>query len=87
MTSGNSRGVTPRGGGINRQNTIPPSRVLLFFLILLVANYLITSLFMPGPDDPVPISYTTFRAQLAQDNVEAVHSQGVDIEGRFKNCL
>ena len=77
------RSVTPQNLGSSGQNTNPVGRILLFFLILLVANYLITSLFMPA-DDPVPISYTTFREQLAADNVEAVHARGDDLEGRFK---
>src|SRR5690606_21077132 len=33
---------------------------------------------------PAPVSYTTFRAELARDNVEAIHTQGERIEGRFK---
>lgn len=69
------------------QSGLPPGRLLLAFLLLLIGNYLITSFLMPGPEEPVPISYTTFRAQLAADNVEAVHSQGENIEGRFKRPI
>jgi cell division protease FtsH len=51
---------------------------------LLLANYLFANLLFPGPDAPAPISYTLFRSELARDNIEAIHSQGQQIEGRFK---
>lgn len=65
--------------------TIPPVRTWLAFLLLLAFNYFLVNLLFPGPEDPEPISYTVFRAELAKDNVEAIHTQGEEIEGRFKS--
>jgi cell division protease FtsH len=64
---------------------VPPRRTWLAFFILLVLNYFLVSLFFPGPQGPEPISYTVFRAELAKDNVEAIHTQGSTIEGKFKS--
>jgi cell division protease FtsH len=55
------------------------------FLLLLVFNYFFVNMFFPGPKGPEPISYTFFRAELSKDNVEAIHTQGEAIEGKFKS--
>lgn len=55
--------------------------------MLLAVNYVIVSQFFPGPQGPEPISYTVFRAELAKDNVEAIHTQGETIEGKFKTAV
>src|SRR5690606_2391110 len=43
--------------------------------------------FFPGAPGPEPISYTVFRSELARDNVEAIHTQGDSIEGKFKSAI
>lgn len=40
-----------------------------------------------GAQGPEPISYTAFRSELAKDNVEAIHTQGESIEGKFKTAI
>jgi hypothetical protein len=60
---------------------MPSTRIWLLFLLLLAINYVIGRQFLPGPKDPVPVSYIVFRAELADDNVEAVHTQGPDDRG------
>jgi cell division protease FtsH len=40
--------------------------------------------FVPSPDTPVTVPYTFFKEQVAKHNVEAIHSQGETITGRFK---
>ncbi|WP_127753002.1 ATP-dependent zinc metalloprotease FtsH [Devosia sp. 1566] len=70
--------------GTKPQPTMPSRRTWLWFLALLAINYLVVSLLFPAPGAPEPISYTTFRAELARDNVEAIHTQGDRVEGRFK---
>jgi len=67
--------------------SIPPGRTWLVFLLLLLFNYLVVSYFMPGTSAPAPISYTLFRAELAKDNVVAIHTQGQTIEGEFKAAI
>lgn len=64
---------------------IPPRRTWLAFFLLLTLNYVLMSQFFPGPEGPEPISYTVFRAELAKDNVEAIHTRGEAIEGKFKS--
>src|SRR5690606_4649849 len=76
-------GSRPRDGAGGKA-AIPPGRIWLVFLLLFLGNYLVVNLFFPGPDAPAAISYTLFRAELARDNIEAIHSEGQTIEGRFK---
>jgi cell division protease FtsH len=54
-------------------------------LLLLVFNYFFVNLLFPNINEPDPISYTLFRAELAKDNVEAIHTKGEEIEGKFKS--
>jgi cell division protease FtsH len=65
--------------------TVPPSRTWWIFLLLLVFNYFFVNLLFPNINEPDPISYTLFRAELAKDNVEAIHTKGEEIEGKFKS--
>jgi cell division protease FtsH len=39
---------------------------------------------MPGPAAPVTIPYTLFKAEVGKGNVQAIHSRGETITGRFK---
>ncbi|MCC2690529.1 MAG: cell division protein, partial [Rhizobiaceae bacterium] len=73
------------GNAAGSQWTMPPRQTWLIFFVLLLLNYLLVNLFFPEPDAPAPVSYTLFRAELARDNVEAIHTQGESIEGRFKS--
>ena len=69
------------------QKAVPPRQTWLIFLLLLVANYFLVNLLFPGPDAPAAISYTLFRSELARDNVEAIHTRGETIEGKFKTAI
>jgi cell division protease FtsH len=72
------------GPGMGRPpGSMPPSRTWLVFLVVLLANYLVVKYWFPDPDAPVTVPYTTFRAEVAKGNVEAIYSQGESIEGRF----
>jgi cell division protease FtsH len=62
---------------------MPPRRMWLTFLILLASNYLLMRWLVPSPDAAITIPYTAFKEQVAKGNVEAIYSQGADIEGRF----
>ena len=72
-----------KASGANRP-TMPPGWTWLIFLILLGLNYLLVSLLFPAPAGPASISYTLFRSELARGNVEAIHTRGETVEGRFR---
>ena len=65
------------------QAKMPPSRTWLWFVIVLLANYLIVKFLIPGPGAPVTIPYTFFKEEVAKHNVKAIYSQGESISGRF----
>src|SRR5215475_12107619 len=79
--SANNKPGDPKGTG---KTTVPPGRTWLWFLGILLANYLLMKFFVPSPDAPVTVPYTLFKEQVSKGNVEAIHSQGETITGRFK---
>ena len=89
MASRSDRAGTPanRSGKLPDKQTVPPRRAWLAFLLLLVMNYFLVTLFFPDPDEPSTVSYTLFRSELANDNVEAIHTRGETIEGEFKSAV
>ena len=62
---------------------MPPSKTWLWFVAILVANYFLMRLLLPGPEAPVTVPYTLFKEQVGKHNVEAIYSQGESITGRF----
>ena len=67
------------------QAKMPPGKTWLWFLGILLANYLLMRLLLPSPEAPVTVPYTLFKEEVAKRNVEAIHSQGETITGRFKS--
>jgi cell division protease FtsH len=63
---------------------MPPRKTWLWFVLVLVANFFLVRLLMPGAEAPVPVPYTLFREEVSKGNVQAIHSQGDTITGRFK---
>jgi cell division protease FtsH len=63
---------------------VPPWRTWFWFLLILLANFLLTRFLMPSPNAPVTVPYTLFKVEVEKSNVQAIHSQGVTITGRFK---
>ena len=64
--------------------TMPPRRTWLWFVLILLANFLLTRFLMPGAEAPVTVPYTLFKEEVGKGNVQAIHSQGDTITGRFK---
>src|SRR5262245_40064212 len=79
--SANNKPGDPKGTGMA---TVPPGRTWLWFVGILLANYLLMKFFLPSPDAPVTVPYTLCKEQVSKGNVEAIHSQGETITGRFK---
>ncbi|HWC01825.1 MAG TPA: ATP-dependent zinc metalloprotease FtsH [Methylomirabilota bacterium] len=80
-TPGDTKPGAQKGGG---WPTMPPGRTWLWFLLVLLANFLVARLLLPGPAAPVTVPYTLFKAEVGKGNVQAIHSQGDAVTGRFK---
>jgi len=63
---------------------MPPRRTWVWFVLVLLANFLLVRFLMPGAEAPVTVPYTLFREEVGKRNVQAIHSQGDIITGRFK---
>jgi cell division protease FtsH len=66
---------------------MPPGRTWLWFVGILLANYLVMRLLVPSPEAPVTIPYTLFKEEIGKGNVESIYSQGESITGRFKTAV
>jgi cell division protease FtsH len=62
---------------------MPPRRTWLWFVLVLLANYILVRLLMPGPDAPLTVPYTLFKEEVQKGNVTAIFSRGEIIRGRF----
>jgi len=58
----------------------------IYLVVLLVLNYVISIVFTSGPSR-VTVPYTTFIAQVNEDNVKDVSAQGNSIQGDFKKSV
>jgi cell division protease FtsH len=65
------------------QAKMPPRRTWLWFVLVLLVNYLLMRLLMPSPGAPVTIPYTLFKEEVKKGNVQAIFSRGDTIRGRF----
>ncbi len=81
---GSTRPGATKGGA---PATMPPRKTWLWFVLVLVANFLLVRLLMPGAEAPVIVPYTLFREEVSKGNVHAIHSQGDTITGRFKAAV
>ena len=80
---GPQRPPTPTGRGAGPA-TMPPRRTWLWFVVVLLLNFFLARFLWPGPEGPVTVPYTLFKQEVAKRNVQAIHSQGEIITGRFK---
>jgi cell division protease FtsH len=76
----NSRPGATQGSGLAK---MPPRRTWLWFVLIVLANYVLVRLLMPSPEGPVTVPYTLFKEEVGKGNVEAIHSRGETITGRF----
>ena len=66
------------------QAKMPPRRTWLWFVLVLLANFFLVRFLMPAADAPATVPYTLFKEEVGKRNVQAIHSQGDTITGRFK---
>ena len=71
----------PKGAA---QAKMPPRKSWLWFVLILLANFLLVRLLTPGPEAPVTVPYTLFKEEVGKRNVHAIFSRGDTITGRFK---
>ena len=76
-------GPGPQKAG--RLAKMPPRNTWVWFVLILLANFMLMRLLMPRPDAPVPVPYTLFKEQVGKRNVEAIYSRGEALTGRFKS--
>ena len=89
--TGSRRQPAGPGGGASQQSgtkgKIPPGRTWLWFVGVLLANFLLVRLLLPGPEAPVTIPYTLFKEQVRKGNVESIYSRGETLTGRFAQAI
>jgi cell division protease FtsH len=78
---GDSKPGAAKGSG---QVKMPPRKAWLWFLLVLLANFLLVRLLMPAAEAPVTVPYTLFKEEVRKGNVKAIYSRGETITGRFK---
>ena len=73
----------PQGNPGTSTPNVPPRRMWLLFVAILLVNYALMRYFYVEEHAPVTIPYTQFREEAAKGNVQAIYSRGTSIEGRF----
>jgi cell division protease FtsH len=63
---------------------MPPKRTLLWFLVILAANFVVLQLLKSGGEPSITVPYTFFKEEVSKGNVEAIYSRGDMLTGRFK---
>lgn len=66
---------------------VPPGKTWLWFVLILLANFLLGRLLFPGPEAPITVPYTLFKQEVGKNNVAAIYSQGDIITGRFTTSI
>ncbi len=64
------------------QTSMPPRRIWMGFLIVLLVNFVLMRIFFPA-SETITVPYTAFKQEVAKGNVESIYSRGESIEGRF----
>jgi len=82
-----SRPSWPGGVGTAGPNQLPPRRIWLVFVVILLINYFVMKAFFPSEDTPVTIPYTVFKQQVASGNVKSIYSRAETLEGRFATAV
>ncbi|HZI89104.1 MAG TPA: ATP-dependent metallopeptidase FtsH/Yme1/Tma family protein, partial [Candidatus Polarisedimenticolia bacterium] len=82
---GATRRSEPPGPGPAR-GPAPPRRVWLLFLLLILANVILSRFLFPGPK-PIKVPYTLFKQEAERGNVAKIYSRGESITGRFKSAV
>ena len=52
------------------KSKMPPRKTWLWFVLVLLANFLLVRLLVPGPKAPVTVPYTLFKEEVTKRNVD-----------------
>lgn len=63
---------------------VPPRTTWIVFLVILLLNFWLVRLLLPGAEEPVTVPYTLFKQEVGRGNVRVIFSRGETIMGRFK---
>ncbi|HNR69316.1 MAG TPA: ATP-dependent zinc metalloprotease FtsH [bacterium] len=69
------------------QATMPRGKTWLWFMGILLANFILGRVLMPGAEEPVMVPYTLFKEEVDKNNVQAIFSRGETITGSFKEAI
>jgi cell division protease FtsH len=67
--------------------SMPPRRAWLWFLFILLLNFLLMRSLFPDANQPVKIPYTLFKQEVTKGNVTAIYSRGETITGHFEKSV
>lgn len=62
-----------------------PRKAWLWFLVVLLVNYLMGRFLMPVAEEPITVPYTLFKQEVGKDNVKEIFGRGETITGTFKS--
>ena len=74
----------PEGAKDGGKGTLPPRRTWVWFVAVVIVNYVLMRLLSPGGEPSVTVPYTLFKDEVGKSNVQAIYSRGDVIKGRFK---
>ena len=77
----------PGGGKDGGPAAMPPRRTWLWFVAIMIANYFLVRMLMPGGETSVTVPYTLFKEEVRKGNVLAIYSRGDTMTGRFKTAV
>src|SRR4030095_1107718 len=66
-----------------KKSPLPPATHWLWFLVLLILNYVFSTIAFPKPEKPVNVPYTLFKNEVEKSNVKAIYTKGESISGKF----
>jgi cell division protease FtsH len=69
------------------QAKVPPGKTWLWFVLILLANFLLGRFLIPTPEAPITVPYTLFKQEVGKSNVAAIYSQADTITGRFTTSI
>lgn len=77
----------PATGNSAERTKVPPGKTWVWFVLILLVNFLVGRFLMPSPDEPMTVPYTLFKQEVGKRNVAAIYSQGDTLTGRFTTSL